>query len=255
MKYRILTLALVGLFLNGCENEKTVTGPQGSQGPSGNPGPNTIQASFQNGLYPVETYSGETDTWLDNENGTTSEYLTTYRRVSAGGDSPLYSRTLVKFDVSALPANATVETVRLLMTTVSSSSLGSSSVTVGLHDMNPSLYAGSCIWTTAATWDSYNGSLTGWSNCDGDSTYDDTGMYQTPALSTVVFNSSYSGVSKVVEFSIPASVVQGWVGGINNGLVLISEGEFQSVPSANVDFYPYNAATATDSPELIVTYE
>ena len=244
-------LIILGVFvLSGC-GDKTVTGPQG---PQGNPGPNTIQASFQNGLFPTASYAGETDTWLDGANISTAQYSTSYRRVKVGSGANQYGRVLVKFDVTAIPFNATIETARLLLTTESSTALGSSSVTVGLHDMTASLYTGGCIWNTLATWAGYNGASP-WSNCDSDSTPGQQGLYQSPALSTVTFNSVYSSTTKVVEYSIPASIVSSWVSGTNNGLVLISEGEFQNVSTANVDFYPYNASTATNCPQLIVTYE
>jgi hypothetical protein len=243
------------LILAGCGDQKTVTGPTGPQGPSG---PNDIQVSLQNGVFPSASYNGEFDTWLDSANTTTPQNGTSYRRVKVGNTinttEPTndYGRVILRFDVSSIPVNATVSTVRLLMTTETSTNLGSSSVTVGLHALSSSL-SGGCSWTSSATWSLYG---TGsWNDCDSDTSDGQKGMYNATALSTVVFNGSYTGVSKVVEYAIPASVVQNWISGNNLGLVLVSEGEFQSVSTANVDFYPYNSATATNSPQLIVTYE
>jgi hypothetical protein len=253
--YKMIGFLLVVLTLTGCGNQKTVTGPTGPQGP---PGPNDIQVSLQNGVFPTASYSGELDTWLDSANTSTPQNSTSYRRVKVGNtintSEPTnnYSRVILRFDISAIPINAAVSTVRLLMTTETSTNLGSSSVTVGLHNLSSSL-SGGCSWTGSATWSLYG---TGsWSNCDSDTSDGQKGMYDATALSTVVFNSSYTGASKVVEYAIPASVVQSWISGSNLGLVLVSEGEFQSVSAANVDFYPYNSVTATNSPQLIVTYE
>lgn len=77
-------------------------------------------------------------------------------------------------------------------------------------------------------------------------------MNLTP-ISTVVFPTTATGTSKVYEFTITPSIVQGWLTGTNQGLVLRSEGEFNESVS-NVDFYPYNGATGT-SPLLIVSYQ
>ncbi len=253
--YKEIGVLLLILTLAGCGDQKTVTGPTGPQGP---PGPDDIQVSLQNGVFPSASYSGELDTWLDSANAGTPQNGASYRRVKVGSTVSLtepglnYGRVILRFDISSIPVNAIVSTVRLLMTTESSTNLGSSSVTVGLHTLSSSL-SGGCSWTSSATWDLYG---TGsWSNCDSDTSDGQKGMYDSTTLSTVVFNSSYTGVSKVIEYAIPASVVQGWISGSNLGLVLVSEGEFQSVPAANVDFYPFNSVTATNNPQLVVTYE
>jgi hypothetical protein len=253
--YKMIGFLLVVLTLTGCGNQKTVTGPTGPQGP---PGPDDIQVSLQNGVFPSVSYNGELDTWLDSANTATPQSGTSYRRVKVGSTVAIadpgnnYGRVILRFDISTIPINATVSTVRLLMTTETSTNLGSSSVTVGLHNLSSSL-SGGCSWTSSATWDLYG--TNGWNICDGDTSLGQKGMYDATALSTVVFNSSYTGASKVVEYAIPASVVQSWISGSNLGLVLVSEGEFQSVSAANVDFYPYNSVTATNSPQLIVTYK
>jgi hypothetical protein len=249
---------LVGVFfLVGC-GSKTVTGPQG---PQGNPGPNTIQISLQNGVSPTASYFGETDTWIDSGNVGVSQFGTTYRRVKVGATSSnlpsaVYSRVLFQWNISSIPVNATIETAVVELTTQTTTNIGSLPVTLGIHDLNPNLLSGGCTWTTGATWNSYNGTL-GWFNCDGDSNGNtqEFGMYLTPALSSYTFTNAFNGVSKVVEYKIPASTVQNWIAGNNGGLILVSEGEFQSVQTANVDFYPYNASTPTNSPQLIVTYE
>lgn len=255
MKKSTLIVGLV-LFLGaGCGKNGSV-GPSGPTGPSG---PIVVQVNLQNGALPTSSYNGEFDTWLDSANTATPQNGTAYRRVKVGSTvsvtepSGNYSRALFRFDISSIPVNATIEEARLLLTTESSTNLGSSFVTIGLHALASTLSSG-CSWTSSATWVTFNGGA-GWSNCDGDSSDGQKGIYDATPLSTIVFDSTFTGTSKVVEYEFPASVVEGWITGTNNGLILVSEGEFQSVAAANVDFYPYNDATATNRPQLIVTYE
>ena len=254
MKKSILGLSLVLFLAAGCGKN----GSMGDTGPTGPAGPIVVQANLQNGAFPTASYNGELDTWLDSANTTTPQNGTSYRRVKVGGTGSAsnpsgdYSRAIFRFDVSPIPVNATIEEVRLLLTTETSTNLGSSSVMVGLHTLVSSLSSG-CSWTSSATWSLYGSRA--WDVCDGDSSIGQQGIFNSTPLATVVFDSSFSGASKVVEYEVPASVVEGWITGTNNGLILVSEGEFQSVPAANVDFYPYNDATATNRPQLIVTYK
>jgi hypothetical protein len=255
MKNFCLGFCLILLIAAGCGKN----GSMGNTGPTGPAGPIVVQSNLQNGIFPTSSYNGELDTWLDSANVTIPQNGTSYRRVKVGytasSTDPFddFSRAVFRFDVSSIPVNATIEEVRLLLTTESSTNLGSSSVTIGLHTLAPSLSSG-CTWTSSATWNTYS-YPSGFNNCDGDSSIGQKGIYDPTPLSTVVFDSTFTGTSKVVEYEFPASVVEGWITGTNNGLILVSEGEFQSVAAANVDFYPYNDATATNRPQLIITYE
>lgn len=255
MKKKITLFLAVILLGVGCGKNDSTTGPTGPTGP---PGPIVTQASLQNGVFPTGSYNGELDTWLDSANTVTPQNSTSYRRVKVGNTinvsepSNNYSRVLFRFDVSSIPVNATIEEAKLLLTTESTTNLGSSSVTVGLHSLVSSLSSG-CSWTSSATWSLAGASA--WDTCDGDSSDGQKGIYNSTPLSTFVFNSTFTGLSKVVEYDVPVSVVQGWINGSNSGLILISEGEFQSVAAANVDFYPYNDATVTNHPQLIISYE
>lgn len=244
----VFLIFISGVTIFGCGKDGS-TGPAGAQGPPAAP---SFEAVIQNGVYQNGAYTGEIDTWLDAGANTTSESSTGYRRVMVGANLTNYSRVINRFDVSSIPSNATVLKATLELTTMSSTSIGASPVTVGLHSFVSTMYPG-CLWTLPASWVLYNG-IGSWSACSGDSSVQQEGYINNPALSTVVFTNSINGVSKVYEWSIPTSTVQSWIAGTNEGLILKSEGEF-SEPTANVDFYPYNSTTATNNPILIVDYQ
>ena len=239
---------VVGGSIFGCGKDGA-TGPAGAQG---SPAAPSFEAVIQNGVYQNGTYTGEIDDWLNAGTNTTSGSSSTYRRVMVGTNLTNYSRVINRFDVSSIPANATVLKATLELTTMSSTNVGASPVTIGVHNFASSMYPG-CLWTLSASWVLYNG-IGSWSGCSGDTTPQQEGYISIPALSTVVFTNSINGLSKVYEWSIPTSTVQSWIAGTNEGLVLKSEGEF-SEPTANVDFYPYNSTTATNNPILIVDYQ
>src|SRR5581483_3563398 len=168
---------------------------------------------------------------------------------NTGSSYSNYGRILVKFDVSEIPVNAQVVSAEILLKLNSSTNVGLSPVTIGLHNFTSDTNPG-CHWTINATWLSTG--LTGWNACTGDSTQQQEGYINPIIVSTVVFSSSVNGTSGIYKWSIDPSIVQSWLTSStnNNGLILKSEGEFGETVSS-VDFYPYNDATAANHAQLI----
>jgi hypothetical protein len=247
MKRLLVALVCMASFL-GC------TGKQGPAGPAGTNGatpPNNLESSFQNGVNPNSGYNGELDTWVSGESGA-SEDATPYLEVNTGASITNYARTLLNFNVSSLPTNATVISAQVWLKLESATTVGSSPVTIGLHNFAADTFSG-CHWLEGATWFTTGG--TGWNNCTGDASVSQLGYINPTTMSMVVFTSAVNGTSNVYKWDVSPSVVQSWLTSATNniGLILKSEGEFGETTSS-VGFYPYNAATG-DSPLLIVSYQ
>jgi hypothetical protein len=246
LKNIILTSALV--FLVGCSGKEGATGPTG---PAGAPAKSTFQTSFQNGVYPNTSYSGELDTWLNGGAQSTYENASPYLEVNTGATYANYGRVLVRFNLSSLPTNVSVVSAQLWLTTETNTTVGANPVTVGLHNLASDTFPG-CYWLAGATWNN-TGSI-GWNNCTGDLSGGQEGYINPTTVSTVVFTSSNNGTSQVFKWNIDPGIVQAWVASpSNNGLILKSEGEFGETASG-VDFYPYNGTTG-NTPLLVVSYQ
>lgn len=246
MKRLLVALFCTSFFL-GCEGKQ---GPAGPTGANGTTPSNTFETYFQNGVFPSSSYNGELDTWLSGNN--TIEYASPYLEVNTSASITNYSRTLLFFDVSALPTNATVISAQVWLKLESATNVGSNPVTIGLHNFASDTFSG-CHWSIGASW--YGPGGTGWNSCTGDSSVSQLGYINPTTISKVIFTSSVNGTSNVYKWDISPSVVQSWLtNSMNNvGLILKSEGEFGETASS-VGFYPYNA-TAGNSPLLIVSYQ
>lgn len=247
---RLLVAILISAVLFGCDGKQGPAGPAGSNGTSA---PNTFETSFQNGVYPNSSYLGELDTWLSGNAQTTPENATPYLEVNAGAAIANYARTILKFDVSSLPTNVSVVSAQVWLKVESATSVGSSPITIGLHNFASSTFSG-CHWISNATWLSDGGS--GWNSCTGDATPSQEGYINPTTISTVVLTSAANGTSAFYKWNLDPTVVQSWLTSAtnNNGLILKSEGEFGETAST-VGFYPYNDATAGNHPLLVVTYQ
>jgi hypothetical protein len=248
MKSFYVVSALLGFLFLGCTGKQ---GPSGPTGSSGAPAPNTFQTSFQNGVYPNASYSGELDTWLSGTGGSPTT-ANPYLEVNSGSAIVNYARTILRFDISSLPTNVTVLSAEIWLKLESATTVGSSPITIGLHNFASDTFSG-CQWTINAGWT--QDGLTGWSACTGDTSPGQEGYINPTTISTVVFSSAVNGTSNFYKWSLSPSVVQSWLtnSNNNNGLILKSEGEFGETAST-VGFYPYNGTTG-DTPLLIVEYQ
>ncbi len=245
---RFFVVLVLAVFILGCEGKQGPVGPSGSMGSSG---ANTFDIYFQNGALPTSAYSGELDTWLSGASGS-PQNATPYLEVNSGAAIANYARTILKFDVSNLPTNTTIVSAQVWLKLEAATSVGSSPITIGLHDFASDTFSG-CHWTSNATWLGTPG--VGWNSCTGDSSAGQEGYINPTTISTVVLTSAVNGTSSFYKWNLDPAIVQSWLTSAtnNNGLILKSEGEFGETAST-VGFYPYNDATAANHPILIVSY-
>ena len=252
MKFQNLFVALSLIFLVGCDGKPGPAGPLGTQGP---PGPSDFETSFQDGVFPTVSYAGTTNTWVDAANPTTAHSGAASLRVAMGATSANYGRALIKFDLSAFPQNATVLQAALFLKTQTTTNL-SSGVTykIGVNDMNvPVMLSGGCTWNLGANWNSYNGSGS-WSTCNFGGIGFVRGYHFVSAnMSTVSVTSAINGLSKTYAWNLTPAVVQAWISGPNDGVVITSNSD-TGESTGNVDFYPNTDATALNHPQLVVSY-
>ena len=132
-------------------------------------------------------------------------------------------RSLLRFDLAALPAGATVQTARLRLYVT-----GGSGASVDLG-----VYRAASTWSEGTvTWTSSGGGATSGSAFDG---------------ITVV-----PGIPGWVEWAIPGALLHEWLDAVspNNGLVLVSS----SGKNRWVTFASRENATVANWPQLVVTY-
>ncbi len=181
-----------------------------------------------------------------------NEIASPYLELNTGSAYSDYSRILIRFNVSTLPLNASIVSAELLLTTETQTTVSSSPITIGLHNLANDTFS-ACNWLFNANWGGWSGSQS-WNLCTGDTTPQQEGYINPTTISTVVFTSANNSKSQVFKWSIDPTIVQAWVAGTyNNGLILKSEGEFGE-PTSAVDFYPYTDTTGKAA-QLIVEYQ
>ncbi len=251
-KYNLMVLLGLTLMLAGCDGKQ---GPAGPSGSTGTTGPSSFETSFQDGQFPTATYSGTTNTWLDASNPTTAHSSAASLRVSMGPATSNYGRVLIKFNLSSLPQNTMVLKAALLLVTQTTTSLTAGvTYSIGVNDMDvPLMVSGGCTWNLGANWNFYNGSGT-WSNCNAAGVGFVRGYHFISApMDTVTFTSAVNGTSKTYAWNLTPSVVQNWITGINDGVVVTSNSD-SGEQTGNIDFYPNTDATVTNHPQLIISY-
>ena len=253
---KYLGLFLAGIIIltgMGCGTKAGPIGPQGSTGASG---PEGFEVSFQDGISPSASYAGTSNTWLDASNPLTSHSGPASLRVAVGALSANYGRVLIKFDLSSLPQNAKILTAALLLKTQTTTNLSSGvTYSIGVNDMDvPAMVSGGCTWTASlANWNFYGAGT--WGTCvttPGAGFFRGYNFVAAP-MDTVTFTSAANGTSKVYGWNLTPSVVQAWISGPNDGLVIGSNSD-SGEQTGNIDFYPNADSTATNRPQLIISY-
>ncbi len=149
--------------------------------------------------------------------------------LNAGYDGSNASRSLLQFNLSAIPSTNTVVSAKLLLY------LGSASTST---QTSLSVYQLTHTWTTAATWNTYDGT-NNWTAPGGD--FSGSAAATTNGIATTGVWYSWS----------PTALVQGWVNGsiVNDGLVV-------KEPTENVNnVLSFNPATGSNPPYLQVVHQ
>jgi RHS repeat-associated protein len=149
--------------------------------------------------------------------------------LNAGFDGTNASRALLQFNLQSVPATDTVVSAKLLLFLGSAST--STATSLGVYQLNQ-------VWTTAATWNTYDGTNS-WTSPGGD--FSGTAAATTNGIAATGVWYSWS----------PTALVQGWVNGTtaNDGLIV-------KEPTENVtNVLSFNAATGTNPPYLQIVHK
>lgn len=174
--------------------------------------------------------------------------------ISAGSNSPAtrIQRALIKFDVSSIPAGATINSATL--TLYCSAEAITTDITVGVHRALTQWFEGLSAGVTpgagenASTWNlrNHNGSV-GW----GGGT--PGGLSATDYAATPTASTSITGTGTTFTWDVLADVAA-WVAGTatNYGWWLKSAGE--ATVNSRKDFVSSDGATPSQRPQLSVDY-
>ncbi|HKP94528.1 MAG TPA: DNRLRE domain-containing protein [Fibrobacteria bacterium] len=192
--------------------------------------------SFQNGAFPTAAYAGNIDAHLSQANATVN--YGTAATLLIDGDDPNGSgndkRTLLKWDVSAVPAGKTVTAASLTFNVTDVST------------QNYQVYQLKRNWTeSGASWNSY-ASGSAWQTAGADGADDRA----TVSLGTVSGNTA--GTLTVALNASGIALVQGWVNGsiANQGIAILN-----AANTNGLDVSSSEAATVAARPKLTVTYQ
>ncbi|HUW82091.1 MAG TPA: Calx-beta domain-containing protein, partial [Phycisphaerae bacterium] len=191
--------------------------------------------TFQNGVSPDASYAGCDDNWIYDLYPDLN-----YGNNDWGNGVGFYAsgvkRSLIKFDVSAIPTTVTVMSAKL-------------QIMIEKADGTKTIEAYQVYrpWTrTGSTWNNYDGgSLWASAGCS-DTTVDRSGVL----AGSVVIASGDVGQWK--EIDLDAGLVQGWVAGTNpnNGVLLKAVDE----AALEIRYRAENYTTVGERPKLVVTY-
>ncbi|PKO13234.1 MAG: hypothetical protein CVU39_20260 [Chloroflexi bacterium HGW-Chloroflexi-10] len=155
---------------------------------------------------------------------------------------------LLKWDLSGIPANATVSSASLSLNVTAVSDL-----TFNLYNMKQSWVEGTSdrqASSDSANWNTYNG-VTGWGTVGAASTTTDRYDTNLWGAGTSSFNST--GSKTVTLNSDGVSVVEGWINGSTNNYGLVMQ-NYSGTTSDAVTFSSSEATTAANRPKLNISY-
>lgn len=199
------------------------------------PPPTSITTSFQNGVSPASTYAGTTDAYIY-ENSPTTNYGSA-ATLLVDGDEPAASSkdvsSILKWDVSNIPAGKTVTSASITVNVVDASTN-----TYELYEMKRSWSESSVNWNQYASGANWAAAGANGSTDRGTTVL---GSIMASATGTYTINLNSSGIA----------LVQSWVNNpsANNGFI-ITDG----ANSNGVDLSSSEASTASQRPRLTVTY-
>jgi PKD repeat protein len=174
---------------------------------------------FQNGLLPATTYEGNQDTYVasGNPSGNFGAITSVLADGADGADGEL--ATLLQWDVSSIPAAAEIVSADITLEVFNASA--------GTYK----LWQGGVAWAEdAATWTSINPRVT-----------------KGAEVGTV--SPATSGLYTISLNTAGLAMLQAWVSGVNNGVVILSTGS-----TDGIDVHSSEFATAAMRPKLSVRY-
>lgn len=204
--------------------------------------------TLQNGVSPTTGYSGATSTFIRSDNPTTnySTYLDATHsqfivgNTSAGADI----RSLLSFNLSVLPANATINSATLTLTTAAADATSSNTlVQLDLLSLTTAFTASQATWNNYAT-----GSA--WTTPGGD--------YNPTILSSLSLNPVTIPANTASTFASSASLVSSLQSAYNasSSVELMVKLDNETGTTRNIFFFVGDGSTPTGTyrPSLTIDY-
>lgn len=198
--------------------------------------PTSTVKSFQNGVFPTSDYSETKDTTLSESQPTASFGSTDILSVDGSDPYPTTHdlRTLIKWDISNIPAGSKIQSAAIQIHVTNHSS----GQPYRLYQLKRNFYE------STATWSRYSLSYL-WKKPGGDSIYDRSST----SVGALAPNTTGSYSTPLNEDGI--ALIQAWIDGkTKNYGFLISNSE----NTDGLDFYSSEAANPSLRPKLSVTY-
>jgi hypothetical protein len=200
--------------------------------------PPVLHWEFQNGELPTASYAGTTDTYLFENQPTTN--FGAVGTINVDTDEPWLTgkdvRGLLRWDVSAIPRAARVDSARIFLTVTNS---GGATFTVR---------AMTTAWKEReATWNERSDGLA-WATAGGG------GATDRGAATVATFGAPDPAVVAIELNAAGVAAVQAWIANpdANHGIMLSSDNGLQL---DGMDFHSRDAVGRTDRPRLVIDLE